>query len=226
MSASTLRKPGSQALSHQVLRDHAVALRGDMAPEPGDIEAAMLLLALRSTQPNVSRLARRLRLPQVFVARCFRHLFDNGVIDRGSLVVLWDGATIAPGPFWADVNVALGRWIRCRDAMGELRWVRAGQWRKRYDYVTEAESARDHATLYYAPDEERGTGVMFAASRMEPSPHWIGYLMGSEAEPMTASGRITRDPPLPPGTPFDDDDVILGLPPSTASGMRPLVWIS
>lgn len=146
------------------------------AVQPGTIEygAAQLLFALRGEMQSIDRLAARLGLTRNFVAQCMRRLVDSGVIEDGRMVCSWGADPIDPRCFLADLEVALGRWVRWKDVDGTLRWAPAGAWVKKYDYQEGPEDDRNRTHFLNVALPEQAAAEAMRARLPVAEPRWLG----------------------------------------------------
>lgn len=198
-----------------------------LSPDTPRYMAGVLLLALQNMPPRVDLLAMRLRLPREFVAKCMRRLIDNGVVQNGSLVGGWSGDLWNEDAFWADANVALGRWWRRQDGSGRLEWIEAGGWHKPYEYV------------HNGADAAVGTGYLSVAEAqpqmnldlltVTADSHWIGALTGDDEEYASEPEAAFHESPwvgeLDGAATGDPEDAIEEAVVSTA-GAASVVWLS
>lgn len=223
MSTMPMSCPSPRSAKLREYQDRVAALRPELATGTPAFDAAVLLLSLREVPPNVDRLANRLRLQRTFVARCMRRLFDNGVLAGERLVALWAEEEFDARAFWADVNVALGKWWRRSDGRGRLHWVPAGVWRKDYDFVTSAQTESTLHAVYHAhadagAETEEGLSLRMAGRRSV----WIGSLVGGAAGWEAERAAALSDPPQHES---EKREFLIGLPLECLADANPTIWL-
>lgn len=170
------------------------AMDPTLSPDSPRHMAGILLLALQEAPPKVDLLAARLRLPREFVAKCLRRCIDNGVVQNGSLISGWSGEAWSEDAFWADVNVALGKWWRRQDGSGRLEWIEAGGWQKPYEYVDRGGEVRNGTG--YLSDGEAQPQMNLDPLTVNSDSLWMGSLSG-EAETFVPAAEAEAGFPEP-----------------------------
>lgn len=121
------------SLALESLHRRACGLKPGLPESSAEFDGAIVLLAGLELGQNTHRLALFTRLDARFVARCARHLIDNGVWQQGGTLCGWSDVKDGVDAFWADVQVALGHACRRLDDVGALCWAPAGQWWKPFE---------------------------------------------------------------------------------------------
>ena len=207
-------------------------------PESPVYRAAVLLLVVQESGFNVDRLSRATGFSREFVARCLRHLVDNGWWVDGTSTCDWRRERATSEHFWWDVDVALGRRLRRVSAAGEPQWAEPSGWVKEFEYAARTSDTNlvynayrhipphNPSAVYLSPGDEQGDEVSAEAEAAAPP---------SSEQTTDDLQPETSQPPEPPVVPRwlgepDGEDHALGsaavaVPPSLHNAWTEVEWL-